>query len=266
MLFSIVSQLIGEILRVELWLFVLFGLSLVLMAARRRRGAWRALALGFLAWALIAILPVGQLLVAPLESHYPPRPDISHADGIILLGGAEDLGATRQWGMPQVNGNADRYFAVIEIATLLPDVPVLVSGGGAPDPDAPTEAGVAAALLALGGISADRTVFEAGARNTAENAAALSALGAGMEAGRWVLVTSAFHMPRAVETFCAAGWRGLIPWPTDYKTRGRGWGWNPLGNLGLVNIAVSEAAGRIGYRALGRARDPAGTDCLARPS
>lgn len=261
--FSIVSGIVGELLRVELWLFALFVLAFLFLAAGSRRWGRRTLALGLLGWALVALLPVGQLLVAPLESRYPSRPDISGADGIILLGGAEDLGASRHWGMPQLNGNADRYFAVLELAARLPEVPVLVSGGGAPEPGAPTEAGIAAALLAAGGIAPDRMVFEADARNTVENATALAALDVGNDGERWILVTSAFHMPRAVEAFCAADWTGIVPWPTDYKTRGKGWGWAPLGNLGLINIALSEAVGTMGYRVLGKGRRPADGDCLA---
>lgn len=263
MVLSIVSELVGQVLRVELWLFGLFALALLLLASGSRRWGWRALALGVLGWTLAAVLPVGQLLIAPLESRYQSRPDVSDADGIILLGGAEDLGATRHWGMPQLNGNADRYFAVLELAARLPEVPVLVTGGGAPEPGAPTEAGIAAALLAAGGIAPDRMVFEADARNTVENATALAALGVGKDGGRWILVTSAFHMPRAVEAFCAADWTGIVPWPTDYKTRGKGWGWAPLGNLGLINIALSEAVGTLGYRVLGKGRRPADGDCLA---
>lgn len=263
MVLSIVSELVGQVLRVELWLFGLFALALLLLASGSRRWGWRALALGVLGWTLAAVLPVGQLLIAPLESRYQSRPDVSDADGIILQGGAEDLGATRHWGMPQLNGNADRYFAVLELAARLPEVPVLVTGGGAPEPGAPTEAGIAAALLAAGGIAPDRMVFEADARNTVENATALAALGVGKDGGRWILVTSAFHMPRAVEAFCAADWTGIVPWPTDYKTRGKGWGWAPLGNLGLINIALSEAVGTLGYRVLGKGRRPADGDCLA---
>ena len=71
--------------------------------------------------------------------------------------------------------------------------------------------------------------------------------------GPWILVTSAFHMPRALETFCAAGWRNLIPYPTDNHSGkiGDKIGGNLAENLDDLNTAVNEWIGDPACRSNG---------------
>ena len=74
------------------------------------------------------------------------------------------------------------------------------------------------------------------------------------DTGPWVLITSAFHMPRAMATFCAAGWRDLVPYPTDYRG-GFFWreiGWDFSENLEELNIGIKEWVGLLAYRLTGR--------------
>ncbi len=73
------------------------------------------------------------------------------------------------------------------------------------------------------GVAPDRLILEAGARDTYENAdlsqgraRQLGLLGPGK---RWVLITSAYHMPRAIASFRQAG-LDVDAWPVDYRTRG----------------------------------------------
>jgi uncharacterized SAM-binding protein YcdF (DUF218 family) len=70
----------------------------------------------------------------------------------------------------------------------------------------------------------------------------------------WVLVTSAFHMPRAMRSFEAAGWTGLVAYPVDYRTAGftDDIGWNLTGNLLVLNTAIRETIGQLAYRLTGR--------------
>jgi uncharacterized SAM-binding protein YcdF (DUF218 family) len=88
------------------------------------------------------------------------------------------------------------------------------------------------------GLSEDRLIVEGRSRTTAENAVFSRAIAPDLE-GPWILVTSAFHMPRALRTFCAAGWHNLVPYPTDYRG-GKIWdqmGWKIAENLTDLNIA-----------------------------
>ena len=108
---------------------------------------------------------------------------------------------------------------------------------------------MAAFLIELG-VARERILIEDASRSTAENAEqAQAAAGAG---GKWLLVTSAFHMPRAVGAFRAAG-LDVIPAPTDWRhdvSPGR-----PLRaaeRLEIVDIAAKEWIGLLAYRVAGR--------------
>ena len=104
------------------------------------------------------------------------------------------------------------------------------------------------------GLAPERLLFERASRNTAENAALSLALVQPGEDETWVLVTSAFHMPRSLASFEAAGWTGLVPYPVDYRSGGfgDGIGWDLARNLLTLNTAVREYIGLVAYRVTGR--------------
>lgn len=96
-------------------------------------------------------------------------------------------------------------------------------GSGVLGHQEPKEAHYVAPVFARLGLDPTRIVFEDRSRNTAENAQ-LSKKKMNPTAGEnWLLVTSAFHMPRAVGSFRKVGWP-VIPYPVDYNTTGRGSG------------------------------------------
>lgn len=103
-------------------------------------------------------------------------------------------------------------------------------------------------------IARERLLLEGQSRNTAENARPSRELAAPAPDETWVLVTSAFHMPRALRSFEAAGWTGLAPWPVDCRTSAfaDGMGWNLARNLQVLKTAIREQAGQIDYRLFGR--------------
>ncbi|MEM6824509.1 MAG: YdcF family protein, partial [Pseudomonadota bacterium] len=108
-------------------------------------------------------------------------------------------------------------------------------------------------LVSLG-VAPDRIFWERESRNTAENARLTRALVRASPGEDWVLVTSAFHMGRALSSFEAAGWPPLIPYPVDHRS-GRfmaGIGWDLPGKLAPLNIALKEWTGRLAYRAFAR--------------
>lgn len=260
MLFFIASKIIWALIRPEtLFLLLIAGGLLALRLGRRKLGFGLAGA-GLSCFALLAALPLGDLLIRPLETRYPAKPAVTDVRGIIVLGGAEQISTSLYWGMPLVNGAGDRFLATIALAHRFPEAKVIFTGGRAslhgkgPGGDVVTRD-----ILLSAGIPPDRLLMEGKSRNTAENARFAHALAGEETAGTWLLVTSAAHMPRAMQTFCAAGWHGLTAWPTDFRSLPfrkpwRRLDWRLPDNLDTLDSAAHEWLGLLAYRLTGRAQ------------
>ena len=258
MTFFILSKLVGLGLQVETW--VVIGLSLSVLGGlwgRRRLANWSGF-VTLLAVVTISIFPVGELLIRPLEAMFPPRSWSGEIDGIVVLGGVEDPRVTAFWGQPQLNEAAERLTAAAALAIQHPEARLVFSGGSGRLRDAlsgrPLVPSVAASFFTSLGISADRITWEDQSRNTAENARFSYQVVAPAQGETWVLVTSAFHMGRAMASFEAAGWQAITPYPVDYRTGhfGDAIGWDLSRNLGTLNTAIKEWVGRFAYGLTGR--------------
>lgn len=236
------------------------GLALSLVAGffGYTRLAKRSGLLVLLTMITIATLPIGELLLWPLEAEYPPRDAPVTIDGIVVLGGVEDLRTTALWGQPQVNAAAERLTAAAALAIQYPAARVIFSGGSGRLRDATAGylkgPNVALEFFKSFGISAGRITWENQSRSTAENARLSFAVAAPKSHETWVLITSAFHMSRAKASFAAVGWPNIIPYPVDFRTGdfSSGIGWNLSGNLETINIAIKEWVGRVAYQITGR--------------
>ena len=141
-------------------------------------------------------------------------------DGIVILGGAitEDVSAAR--GAVALNEAAERLTVGAELARRYPDARIVFSGGNnALIFDGVPEAAFAVQELQALGVAHERITADEQSRNTIENAV-FSRLIANPKPGeRWLLVTSAYHMPRAIAAFRAAGFP-IEAYPVDWRTRG----------------------------------------------
>jgi uncharacterized SAM-binding protein YcdF (DUF218 family) len=242
-------------------LFISIGiLGLVPLCTRFTRiASWLAVtSLAFIA--IAGLSPLGYGLLLPLEQRFPPW-DASHGppDGIVVLGGAisPDVSAAR--GVVKLGDAAERVTATVELARRYPNARIIFSGGSAALLfDQLPEAPFAAKELEALGIDRDRITAEDQSRNTVENAV-FSRLIANPKPGeRWLLVTSAFHMPRAMAVFRAAGFP-VEAYPVDWRTRG------PVDLLRLsdslteglarTDTAAHEWVGLAAYRLTGRTNE-----------
>lgn len=112
------------------------------------------------------------------------------------------------------------------------------------------EADYAGAAFESLGVSPERLTMERQARNTLENAEFSKALAAPKSGDRWLLVTSAYHMPRSVGVFRKAGF-AIEPYPVDWRTAGRAdllkdWFLSARG-LESVDIGIREWIGLAAY-------------------
>lgn len=238
-------------------LLVLMLAAALLMSWRRPRASRALLAAALAALLLLGVLPLGHLLARTLEDRYPPDPPLAEVHGIVILGGAEEPGPARRSGQPEFNAAAERLTAAAALARAHPQARlVFTSGAGRFGPGGELPRGVAISrdlLIALG-VAPDRITLEPRARNTAENAALALPLADPRPAETWVLVTSAWHMPRAMDSFARAGWPALVPWPVDHRALPGGLRlrWNLAENLDVLNIMTREWVGRAAYRLTGR--------------
>ena len=203
------------------WAIALLACGLLLSRLRRRLGMG-------LAWAALAVLvgsgwtTIPDYLLRNLESRYPRVAANAPLDkyiGIVLLGGA--LAHSRLWEAHQqvaLNDQAERMTAAVTLMRKHPHLKLLFTGGIATiPPRGLTEAQRARQFFDELGVDPARVLYEDQSRNTAENAT-LSAKVPGVDPRqRWLLLTSANHMPRSMGVFLKAGWN-VTAYPVDYRT------------------------------------------------
>jgi uncharacterized SAM-binding protein YcdF (DUF218 family) len=253
----VLSKLAGFVLTPSNLFAGLILLGLCLGWSRRTARLGRALAFTGVALLLVGgFSPLSNWLIAPLEERFPAyRDDTTPIAGVIVLGGAvlPDESAAR--GQLTLNDAGERLVALSELARRYPDAVLLFSGGsGALLQDEAVEAETVRRFAEALGIAPERLTTEAASRTTAENAARTKEL-LGSAGGRWLLVTSAWHMPRAVGTFRRVG-LDVTAYPVDYRTRGprdAGRLFNTLSEgLRRLDVAAKEWVGLLAYRLTGR--------------
>ena len=188
--------------------------------------------------------------------------DASHGapDGIVVLGGSIEPDLSAALGRPALGHSADRIVATAELARRYPNARIVFSGGNADlvGDKSPKEADYALTMLEALGVAKERLTAERLSRNTIENAVFSLLLAQPKPGERWLLLTSAYHMPRAMAAFRAAGFP-VEAYPVDWRTRGpmdlqRGF---PMLSEGLrrTDTAVREWVGLVVYRLTGRSRE-----------
>ena len=169
---------------------------------------------------LFGAVPVSDALMRPLEDRFEqPAVDTLDPRGLIVLGGGFEPGvvAETRGGMP-FNDRAERMTKTVELAHRFPDMKIVFSGySGRIVQYGATESEIARRFFEAQGIAPERIVCENRSRNTFENALFTKELVKPKEGETWLLVTSAFHMPRSVGIFRRIGW-DVVPFPVDFKT------------------------------------------------
>lgn len=229
--------------------------SILLLTRWRKAGTW-LVGLSTAVILVLSVLPVGDFMIARLENRFPvvhqlPKP----FDGIIVLGGTINQFMTRARGQPALSDGAERLTEFVALARAHPDARLVFTGGsGALTRQDVKEAEAARLFFAQMGLDTKRVVFESRSRNTFENAVYTKELVKPEPGERWVLITSAMHMPRAVGTFRKAGW-STIPYPVDYRTN---WpvayslGFHLTSGLAAFQTGLREWMGLAAYRMMGR--------------
>lgn len=230
--------------------------SALLWTRRRRAGRWIVTACALLAVA-VATVPAGRWMVAVLEDRFPVPSELpSRVDGIIVLGGGTVLPRISSARKQTVAGGAvARVLRAAELAERYPRARVLfTAGSGSLRTPELKEADHVAPLMADLGVGPDRLLLENRSRNTHENAAFGRDVAAPAAGETWILVTSAFHMPRAVGCFRAVGWT-VVAYPVGFLTEGRdqsmALGFDLQAGLRWLSLGLHEWLGLVAYRLAG---------------
>lgn len=257
-MFFYASKLISALI----WPSSVITLMLVLgvigvLSGRGGRWSRRCLGVGSALLLVCGFGPVGSLLMLPLEQRFERRPLPPDIGGVIILGGFELGGLTHARGQLALNEAAERLTEGIRLGLSLPEALVIYTGGES-GLRAREQDGAASAIgdaIVTFGIARERVVLEGASRTTWENADKLRAILKPHPGQRFMLVTSAFHMPRAMGTFRAAGY-DVTAWPVDYRTTGRLDAFIPntsiYGGLEMLDMAFKEWVGLAAYRLSGR--------------
>ena len=196
-----------------LFLILLAG-AILLFTRYKTLGSWFVtLVVGLLL--TINIFPIGDLIINPLEERFPQRPLPEEIDGIIVLGGAGDGRISLGRGQPAVGASAERLFAFIYLARKYPKAKLVFTGGGGSH----KHSDAAHMMFEQSMRDVKRVIFESQSRSTYESAVFSFGLIKPQKKEKWALITSAYHMPRAVGVFRKSGWE-VIPYPVDYQTAG----------------------------------------------
>ena len=256
-MFFFISKTVGYMAIPSNFLIGIGLLGAILLLTRFARAGRRLMAAALALLAVCAYSPLANFVLYPLESRFP-KWDASRGepDGIIVLGGPLDADLSVAHGVPVISGAADRIIGAATLAQRYPNARIVYTGGS-PNllhNDA-READYATALFLGLGIPRSRLTMERQSRNTRENAEFSREIAKPKPGERWLLVTSAYHMPRSIGVFRKAGFP-VEAYPVDWKVGAKEdlFRYYVVANDGLqlVDTGVREWLGLLGYRVVGR--------------
>lgn len=256
-LFFVLSKTLGILLLPTDFLIFVGIAGAILLGTRFARLGRRLMVVSLLLFAICGFSPLGSWLLFPLESRFPAWDAARGApDGIVVLGGSIDADVSAARGVAVVRGAADRIVAAAALARQYPDARIVFTGGSSNlIENDPREADFAAEIFERLGVRRERLTIERRSRNTEENAEFTKAIAAPKNGERWLLVTSAYHMPRSVGLFRKAGF-AVEPYPVDWRVGSRAdllrLSAVAIEGLQRTGLAVHEWIGLLAYRLTGK--------------
>ena len=250
-MFFVVSKLAAIVITPSDAIAILGLVGVVLLAFGRRRAGTALASAAVLILVVCGWLPVGSALMMPLETRFPVPKLPDRVTGIVWLGGAVDPLLSSAHGRPEINEAAERLTATVELARRYPEARILLSGGigRLSTNGSKSEAFWARRLIEGLGVAPGRISVDTTSRNTIQNAENSVRIAKPRPGETWLLVTSAYHMPRSVACFEKVGF-DVLPYPVDDRTM-RADLWQPTesvsAGLARTDVAVHEWIGLVAY-------------------
>ena len=229
------------IINIEMIFLALLVSGALLLWRKRKKAGKQCIVWGCVGFCFFTIVPVGLWTIEGLENRFPKMTSLpSDAKGAIFLGGTFDKMTSEARKETAYSPAAGRFIQFIQLAKQYPHLQLVCTG-------MPFEAEAAKKELPSLGIDPATVLFEAESKNTQQNASMTAALIHPHPEDKWVVVTSALSMPRAVALFRKAGFN-VIPYPVDYHTPGNYEPWFFIGlalNLEGWQFAMREYLGMV---------------------
>lgn len=223
------------IIHIDLLLLLFLLVGAVLLFFQKNKWGKRCVVTSCLGFIIFATIPFNLWIMENLENRFPRVESISSdVKGMILLGGSFDKITTLAREETAYNLAAGRFIKFVEITKAHPHLQLAFTGNE-------FEAKTAKKAFQALGIDPSRVLFEEASKDTKGNAAKSAQLLNPKSTEKWLLITSAYHMPRSVGLFRKAGFN-VIPYPADYHTPGN---YEPWFFLGLtLSLEAWEAGTR----------------------
>lgn len=236
-------------------------LSLFRKSEKARKWSIALVVVGILSFIACTMGPIADAMLAPLENAHPALAPVSSLDrkefpsygAIVVLGSGAVAFSPEEGKGSSLGQHSTRRVAYAYRLSKMLGLPIIFSGGEAYGADKREgEARAAKRCLTEWGMDGERIIIEEESRSTWENARytaeLLESMGKGGE--KLILVTSAFHMDRAVKSFQKNG-MDVLPAPTDYlssRKAGSWTDWLPSPEASeKICLALHETAGGAWY-------------------
>ena len=205
---------------------------------------------------LVGFFPTGNLILHQLEKNYVVLNKIPNdLDGILILGGPTNVGISKAHDQVNFNDAAERLTESARIINNYNPDKVIFSGGTKKQNFESSHAYVAKKFFENLNIDTSKIIFEFQSRNTYENILNSKNIIKPGEDEKWLIITSAFHMRRAINISKKLEWN-LIPYPVDFRTGRKFNSFKPnlkiLQNFNSFDLASHETIGLISYYFLDR--------------
>ncbi len=255
-MFFYLSKILWFLVNPANLLLIALVIGFVLLLTRRTRTGRLILGLCVGTALFMATVPVGKSMMMTLENRFPINRQLPEkVDGIIVLGGVVNEIVTQSRGQLTVGGGISRLIEFSALSKKFPQAKLVFTGGsGKLLSQNIKEADVLEPLLLILGIDVSRVIYENKSRNTYENATLTRSLVDPGPGETWILITSAFHMPRSMGVFRQAGWN-IIAYPVDYNfatDETLSPAFDLLGGLNSLSAGLHEWLGLAFYRLTGK--------------
>lgn len=200
-------------------LFILLLLASFLIWRGRKKLGKGIIAACMVTYAMTMFGVLNNILMVYLEERFSNYTNVvsdTPYSGIIVMAGTERLTYSTYHNQVTLNGAAERLIETAKLARQFPHLPIIFCGGGKRK-NMLSETDVARKFFTEAGIDISRIRFDDHSYNSYTNAIEARKYIKDTEKEKWLLVTSAFHMPRAVGAYRKAG-INIQPYPVDYRS------------------------------------------------